>query len=68
MRENGMESLHSFLNGEGRELNNIKFFPGTGRGNTKERMEAAAKASIHRALLRGDVNRPPMSGRQKASI
>jgi len=68
MSVNGMESLHSFLNEEGRELVNVKFFPGTGRGVRPETVAKEAQACIKRAFASGLADNPPMSGRPKASL
>jgi cytosine/adenosine deaminase-related metal-dependent hydrolase len=59
MSVNGTGTLHSFLNQDGRELMNVKFFPGTARGLTLEQVESAARASIERALESG-VDSPPI--------
>ena len=63
----GMENLHTLLSGDGRELVNVKFFPGTSRGVTDSQLAEAASE-----LLRVDfehlVDNPPMSGIAKASI
>jgi hypothetical protein len=63
-----MECLHSFLNEEGRELRNIKFFPGTSRGLTKDQMVRAACAAIKNAFARGCPDEPPRTGKTKVSF
>lgn len=68
MTANRMDSLHSFLNEGGRELQNVKFFPGTGRGTTVEDMAKEAEEAIRRAFQQGCVDEPPQSGRAKASL
>lgn len=62
------QSLHSFLFEEGRELVNIKFFPGSDRGLTKHRLEAAVNKALRSALLKGEVNEPPRTGRAKRKL
>jgi hypothetical protein len=64
----GMENLHSLLNGEGRELRNVKFFPGTSRGLTLEQVEEAAKESFKRAIDGGLKDQPPMSNRAQKTL
>lgn len=68
MSVNRMERLHSFLVEEGRELVNIKFFPGTGRGISSEQVAEAAEGAIRRAFTGGLVDRPPISPRAKTSL
>ncbi len=68
MSASRMEGLHSFLNEEGRELVNIKFFPGTARGLTMDQIEEEAKGAIKRALKAGLRDTPPVSGFEKASF
>lgn len=68
MAKSGKEKLLSLLfNGE-RELMNIKFFPGTGRGLTSDQMCDVASGAIESALARGPVDNPPMSGRSKSVL
>ena len=67
MSLSGKESLLSLLFDHGRELTNIKFFPGTARGITADQMCEAATNAIKSALAKGPVDDPPLSGR-KSSI
>mgnify|MGYP003382025833 CR=1 FL=1 len=60
--------LHSFLFEEGRHLENVKFFPGDGRGLTAESMCEAAVAAFRSALAKGLVDAPPRTGRQKSIV
>lgn len=68
MQESGKQKLLSLLFKEGRELQNIKFFPGTDRGLTADRMCAAAASAIDSAINGGLVDNPPVSGRNKSSL
>jgi hypothetical protein len=68
MQESGKQMLVSLLFTEGRKLENLKFFPGTDRGLTAERMCAAAANAFATALAGGLVDNPPTSGRKKASL
>lgn len=68
MTASRMERLHSFLREEGRELKNIKFIPGTSRGLTGEQVAEEAEASLRRVFKDGLVDKPPMSGRIRASM
>lgn len=61
-------TLHSFLFEEGRELVNIKFFPGSDRGLTKDQLEAAASDALRRAFEGGLVNNPPFTGKVKGPL
>ena len=65
MAENRVEQLHSFLNEEGRELVNIKFFPGRDPTLTDEQLAEEGKKAIRRAFAGGLVDAPPHSGRAK---
>lgn len=65
MGESRVEQLHSFLNEEGRELVNIKFFPGSDPTLTDEQLAEEGKKAFKRAIAGGLVNAPPHSGRAK---
>jgi hypothetical protein len=64
---NRVEDLHSFLSGEGRELVNIKFIPGTSRGLTDEQLAEEARSAIGRAFAGGLVDKPPRAARAEDS-
>ena len=68
MTEREMGKLHSLLFEQGRELVNIKFFPGTDRGLTASQLSEAAHGALASAIAKGPVDNPPHSGRQKTSI
>lgn len=68
MSESGKHKLLSLLFGEGRELVNIKFFPGTDRGLTSDQLCGEAEAMIRAAIAGNLVDNPPLSGRKKSSI
>lgn len=68
MTVRGLEKLHSLLNSEGRELVNIKFFPGSDRSLTPDQLAEAANEALSAALKEELVDRPPISGRAKSSI
>jgi hypothetical protein len=55
------DKLHSLLFTEGRELVNIKFFPGSDRGLTAARLKEAAAEALGAALAGELVNNPPQS-------
>lgn len=52
--------LHSLLFHQGRELVNIKFFPGTDRGLTSARLQEAAAHALEAALAGGLQSNPPV--------
>lgn len=62
------DTLHSLLFDEGRELVNIKFFPGTDRGLTPARLKEAANKAIRAAMAGGLKNVPPSTGRQAKTL
>lgn len=71
MNERGMDKLHSLLfEGEG-ELVNVKFFPGSGRGLTRDQL-AEAGADMIRAAQDAWMNRvpsnPPRTNVEKAQL
>jgi hypothetical protein len=68
MAESGKEKLLSLLFGDGRELVNIKFFPGTDRGLTSDQLCGEAEGMLRAALTGELIDNPPLSGRQKTSI
>ncbi|MEE9388529.1 MAG: hypothetical protein V3U96_07950 [Paracoccaceae bacterium] len=68
MMDAAPESLHSLLFEEGRQLENIKFFPGTDRGLTAEKLCNAADKAIRSALDKGPIDVVPHTGREKTSI
>jgi hypothetical protein len=68
MPESGKEKLLSLLFGEGRELVNIKFFPGTDRGLTSDQLCGEAESMLRAAMNGNLVDNPPLSGRRKTSI
>lgn len=58
--------LHDLLSGEGRELQNVKFLPGT--SPTKEGMCAEATRVIKASIDRGMPHEPPFTGRSKTKL
>lgn len=69
MAERGMDRLRSLLFGAERRLVNIKFFPGSDRGLTSDKLAGAAADAISAALKKGDNgDNPPFSGLKKASF
>ncbi len=68
MEAKAQDKLHSLLFEEGRELVNIKFFPGTDRGLTLARMRDAAHRAIESALKSGPINSPPSCGREPQTL
>jgi hypothetical protein len=68
MSENGKTRLLSLLFGAKVELNNVKFFPGTGRGLTAESLGGAAADAIEDTMFAwtsGVPSSPPTTGRAK---
>ena len=63
----GMEKLQALLTRDGRELVNIKFFPGTGRGLTSDQLAEAA-AELLDVDVANIVENPPLTGLDKASL
>jgi hypothetical protein len=68
MTMSGKDKLLSLLFEQGRELINIRFFPGTGRGLTADQMCDAAANAIKSALDKGLVDNPPLSGRASSIL
>lgn len=60
--------LHSILFEEGRELENIKFFPGDDRGLSATSMCDEAAKVIRSAKAKGLVDNSPKTERKKVSI
>jgi len=71
MTERGMEKLHSLLfDGEG-ELVNVKFFPGNGRGLTRDQLADAGADMISAARdawKRGVPSNPPRTNVAKTQL
>ncbi len=71
MRENGMDKLHSLLfNGEG-GLKNVKFFPGTGRGITRDQLADAGADMIEAARSAwngGSPSNPPRTNIERTQL
>lgn len=65
--EKGMEKLQALLCADGRELVNIKFFPGSGRGLTPDSLADAA-CELLAVDLGNLVDNPPLSGLAKTSL
>ena len=63
----GMDDLQTLLSGNGRELVNVKFFPGTGRGLSDGQMAEAA-CDLLRVDFDNLVDNPPVSGVSAASL
>ena len=64
----GTERLNALLFDEGRELVNIRFFPGSkGKNLTVDELHGEAAKGIA-AALKEAVNSPPLSGRAKARL
>lgn len=62
------ECLHSLLFEEGRELENIKFFPGDDRGLSASSMCEEAAKVIRAAMMKGLIDKAPSTGRAKSTI
>lgn len=59
--------LHTLLSADGRELVNIKFFPGTDRGLTPSQLAEEAARVIELALAKG-ANIPPSTGAEQSTL
>lgn len=71
MNESGKVKLHSLLFVGEKELRNVKFFPGTGRGLTSDDLGGAAADALERAVdawNNGIVSCPPVTGMQKRQL
>ncbi len=66
--EKGMEKLQALLSAEGRELVNIKFFPGSGRGATPDSLAGAACELLVVVDFDNLVDNPPFSGLRRTSL
>ncbi len=64
----GMERLHCLLNDKGRQLVNVKFFPGSGRGLTDSQLAEAACEMLTGLDFDNLVDGPPFSGVVKGSF
>lgn len=71
MNESGKERLHSLLFGGEKKLGNVKFFPGTGRELTADRLAGAAADAMKAAMdawQAGVPSRPPATGLRKRQL
>lgn len=60
--------LHSLLFEEGRQLENIKFFPGDDRGLSAGSLCEAADKAIRSAFSKGLIDIAPTTGREKTTL
>jgi len=71
MNESGKQQLHSLLFSGEKELKNVKFFPGTGRGLTADKLAGAAADALHTAFSAreaGAPSNPPVTLMQKRQL
>lgn len=68
MHESGTDRLLSLLFDGERGLANIKFFPGTDRGLTSDRLCSAAHDAIAEAIAKGLPDEPPTTGMPKRTV
>jgi hypothetical protein len=71
MNESGKMKLHSLLFDGEKELGNVKFFPGTGRGLTSDDLAGAAADALKCAVdawQAGTPSRPPVTGLEKRQL
>jgi hypothetical protein len=69
MADGAPDKLHALLFGdEKRQLENIRFWPGSDRGLTTSQLRAEAAEMIAAALAGNLTDTPPLSGRNKTSI
>lgn len=62
------DRLDSILFGEGRELINIKFFPGTDRGLTASQLRDAAADALEAVFKGGCKHQPPVTGKKASRL
>lgn len=63
-----IDRLDSILFNEGRELINIKFFPGTDRGLTVSQLRDSAAEALDSVMKGGCKHVPPVTGKQAARL
>jgi hypothetical protein len=68
MNESGKAKILALLFGNERQLENIRFIPGTGRGLTADQMCSEAAQALQSALSKGPADNPPMSGRVASAL
>ena len=71
MLENGMSKLHSLLFTSEEELVNVKFFPGNGRGLTRDQLADAGADMIqaaHDAWSAGRPSNPPRTNVERTPL
>lgn len=71
MNESGKMKLHSLLFSGEKELRNVKFFPGTGRGLTADELAGAAAEALGCAVNAwqvGEPSCPPVTGIGKRQL
>lgn len=71
MIENGMSKLHSLLFTGEEELVNVKFFPGNGRGLTRDQLAGAGADMIQAARSawrEGKPSNPPRTNTEKTLL
>ena len=70
MSDNGKKSLHSLLFEGGRELVNLKLFPGTGRLSAGQLAEAAARSlrNVMKAWENKVPSKAPETGQAKRTL
>lgn len=68
MSKSAKQKLFSLLFEEGRELVNLKFFPGSDAGLTEEGLYKAAEPALRQLLERASVSEPPHSGLSSATL
>lgn len=71
MSESGKTKLHSVLFDGCKELRNVKFFPGTGRGLTSDELGGAAADALNCAIdawRAGEPSCPPVTGMPKRQL
>jgi hypothetical protein len=71
MNESGKMKLHSLLFDGEKELGNVKFFPGTGRGLTSDELAGAAADALKCAVdawQAGAASCPPVTGMEKRQL
>lgn len=66
--QSGAEQLRELLFGDGRELVNFKFLPGTRVGLTADEMQGEAARVIRSAIDGGMFHQPPITGLVKRTI
>lgn len=68
MSASAKDKLFTLLFGGGRELVNFKFFPGSGKDLTAEKLFDSAHQALVQALAHKGESTPPVTGRKPETL